>query len=244
MELAAHQSWKESGALHTLAEDYVVEPPLPQEEDSRSEVDGKDVAVQLSEPEVDADEERGWFVAFIVRRINVPKHVWMDLAGEGEDEGAPKRKRTRGIFGFYLIPPYHPVCLCWLGFMLLFDIIYTVGPRGREEGTPHAPHASMRSMLDPSHACMHACMHPTERHWPRACMQAFWVPLSIGFCAPVTGKSLSQGCVQADLFGGCVYALNLLLAFQWGAIFTYDESDVEVLDGMTMTRHYVRCAPP
>uniref|UniRef100_A0A7R9Z6P8 Cyclic nucleotide-binding domain-containing protein n=1 Tax=Chlamydomonas euryale TaxID=1486919 RepID=A0A7R9Z6P8_9CHLO len=142
------------------------------------------------------EEDRGAFVEFIVRRIEAPKDTWNALpeAVALHEELPPPVKLRRSVYGLPLVPPYHPVCLAWLGGMLLFDIVYT----------------------------------------------AFWVPLSIGFCTSREGTDLSTGCVQADFFGGLVYTINFLLAFQWGAVVTYDDQDVQVLDSIRLMRLYVK----
>eukprot|EP00955_Chlamydomonas_euryale_P087487 364298-Chlamydomonas_euryale.AAC.4 len=74
------------------------------------------------------EEDRGAFVEFIVRRIEAPKDTWNALpeAVALHEELPPPVKLRRSVYGLPLVPPYHPVCLAWLGGMLLFDIVYTV----------------------------------------------------------------------------------------------------------------------
>ena len=69
---------------------------------------------------------------------------------------------------------------------------------------------------------------------------AFWVPLSIGFCIPSYGQTADDVCGQADLFGGSVYTLNLLMAFQWGAVIEYDNLEIDSKDGILLAEAYVR----
>ncbi len=77
-----------------------------------------------SEPE---EIKRGWFVAFISRRIHLPKGAFKELCEKqkAREEAADLRPR-RGMFLLPLMSPYNPISLYWLGFMLLFDLTYTV----------------------------------------------------------------------------------------------------------------------
>lgn len=75
--------------------------------------------------------------------------------------------------------------------------------------------------------------------------QAFWVPLSVAFCVNedksnhTWASMLSSSCDSADFFGGIVYTLNLIMAFQWGAVIEYDHQEYEESDGPRMTKAYL-----
>lgn len=70
-------------------------------------------------------------------------------------------------------------------------------------------------------------------------IQAFWVPLSIGFCLPYYGNSMDV-CSKADLFGGVVYTVNLIMSFEWGAVLAYDNQEVEIDDGLLLAEAYMK----
>ncbi|GFH16605.1 cyclic nucleotide-binding domain-containing protein, partial [Haematococcus lacustris] len=78
-----------------------------------------------------------------------------------------------------------------------------------------------------------SAFHPASTFWMGFMMlvdvtyTAFWVPLGVAFCTDGFGN-LDHGCTVADLVGGVVYALNLLLGFQLGCIVRHDYKKYEV----------------
>lgn len=121
-------------------------------DEEESDVESANSTGSMSSWTDDDEDDHGAFVEFIVRRIDVPQKTWLSLPESSSiqaHKAMPPRRRS--IFGLPLIPPYHPVCLAWLGGMLLFDVIFTV--RGV---APHDMHAL--SMQPCMQSCMHACM--------------------------------------------------------------------------------------
>ena len=45
---------------------------------------------------------------------------------------------------------------------------------------------------------------------------------------------------QFCLLAGIIYTLNLILAFQWGAVFEFDHQEHEELDGPTVAICYLK----
>lgn len=77
-------------------------------------------------------EQHGWAVNFVVSRIGVPKKLWQGLVmqPDGRMQTCDPQSR-RGIFGLHILSPFHPIAVAWVSFMLLFDLIYTVGAASR-----------------------------------------------------------------------------------------------------------------
>jgi hypothetical protein len=40
---------------------------------------------------------------------------------------------------------------------------------------------------------------------------------------------------------GIIYFINLLMAFQWGGVITYDDQDYSPHDGIVLAKTYMRC---
>ncbi|GAX80758.1 hypothetical protein CEUSTIGMA_g8193.t1 [Chlamydomonas eustigma] len=74
---------------------------------------------------------------------------------------------------------------------------------------------------------------------------AFWVPLDVGFCTTEERSHIywsnmaESSCSITDLVGGIIYSVNLILAFQWAAIFEHDNQEYVELDGPTVMKHYM-----
>ncbi len=39
---------------------------------------------------------------------------------------------------------------------------------------------------------------------------------------------------------GIIYAINLVMAFHWGAVLEYDYQEIEVTDGLEVAKYYTR----
>ncbi|KAL6757978.1 hypothetical protein V8C86DRAFT_2609146 [Haematococcus lacustris] len=68
---------------------------------------------------------------------------------------------------------------------------------------------------------------------------AFWVPLNVAFCSTSYGN-LSTGCARADLAGGVVYALHLLINFQVGVVLVHGYRKRVIMDGMSVAKLYMK----
>jgi hypothetical protein len=138
------------------------------------------------------------FLVLIVNRIFVPERLWKQLCSQLESSKPaynPKwamhpGRRRRGVYGLHMIPAYHWANVGWMAFMLLFDLTYTV----RQQRGPTERYAKQTCM-----GCMDR-MEATPHE--SSCMQAFWVPLSVGMCIGENNIHIEEPCAQANLFGG------------------------------------------
>lgn len=97
------------------------------------------------------DGRKLWAAGYIVNRIYVSKQLWMSARRRMAQHGGRSMVR-RSIFGLPMLPPYHMSALAWMGFMLLFDLIYTVRERVWRSAIPLLP-----PMPDTPHTHAYAC---------------------------------------------------------------------------------------
>ncbi|GAX80759.1 hypothetical protein CEUSTIGMA_g8194.t1 [Chlamydomonas eustigma] len=67
---------------------------------------------------------------------------------------------------------------------------------------------------------------------------AFWVPINVAFCSVDYG-ALSDGCSQVELIGGCVYFINMMLAFQFTIVLACGMRKVATSNGRVTAVTYM-----